>query len=132
MRDAAFRQASEERPGAVHLELPEDIAADDAGTLQPLEPLMKRRPVAEAKGEETAAPSRLAGVRSNRSSDRPGPETGPTSNVALGGGRRSGHEGGGDDPRGQAAAAPDRRWCKPQDDAKNATRVCGQRRHPFL
>jgi acetolactate synthase I/II/III large subunit len=47
---AAFRLASEERPGAVHLELPEDIAADDASELTPFEPIMKRRPIAEDKG----------------------------------------------------------------------------------
>ena len=44
----AFRLAEEERPGATHLELPEDIAAEDVDT-----PLLTasavRRPIAEEK-----------------------------------------------------------------------------------
>jgi acetolactate synthase-1/2/3 large subunit len=45
----AFRVAMEERPGAVHLELPEDIAAEEVGEL-PLFPNGKiRRPAAEEK-----------------------------------------------------------------------------------
>ncbi len=45
----AFRVAMEERPGATHLELPEDIAAEEVGEL-PLFPNGKiRRPAAEEK-----------------------------------------------------------------------------------
>lgn len=45
----AFRIAMEERPGAVHLELPEDVAAEDADQTE-LFPVEKvRRPVAEEK-----------------------------------------------------------------------------------
>ena len=44
----AFRLAQEEKPGAVHLELPEDIAAEE--TDEPLIPAsLVRRPVAEDK-----------------------------------------------------------------------------------
>ncbi|MEX2498138.1 MAG: acetolactate synthase large subunit [Wenzhouxiangellaceae bacterium] len=45
----AFRQAEEERPGAVHLELPEDIAREDADGLKPLQASLTRRPIAEEK-----------------------------------------------------------------------------------
>jgi len=45
----AFRRAEEERPGAVHLELPEDIARDPADDLEPLTASRTRRPVAEEK-----------------------------------------------------------------------------------
>ncbi|MFU8877370.1 MAG: acetolactate synthase large subunit, partial [Wenzhouxiangellaceae bacterium] len=45
----AFRQAEEERPGAVHLELPEDIAREDADGLKPLKASLTRRPIAEEK-----------------------------------------------------------------------------------
>jgi len=45
----AFRRAEEERPGAVHLELPEDIAREDAAGLKPLVASQTRRPVAEEK-----------------------------------------------------------------------------------
>ncbi len=49
----AFRQAQEEKPGAVHLELPEDIAAEETD-----EPLISaslvRRPIAEAKAVRAA------------------------------------------------------------------------------
>jgi acetolactate synthase-1/2/3 large subunit len=44
----AFRLAEEERPGATHLELPEDIAPD-ATTAKPLNSSYVRRPTAEAK-----------------------------------------------------------------------------------
>ncbi|MBY8964823.1 acetolactate synthase large subunit [Algiphilus sp. NNCM1] len=44
----AFRQADEERPGATHLELPEDIAAEDVDE-QPIPASDVRRPVAEHK-----------------------------------------------------------------------------------
>ncbi len=44
----AFRQAAEEKPGATHLELPEDIAAED--TLRvPIAASFARRPIAESK-----------------------------------------------------------------------------------
>ena len=44
----AFRLAHEERPGAVHIELPEDIAVET--TTQPLlSPSLTRRPIAEYK-----------------------------------------------------------------------------------
>ncbi len=49
----AFRQAQEEKPGAVHLELPEDIAAEE--TDEPLIPAsLVRRPIAEAKAVRAA------------------------------------------------------------------------------
>lgn len=44
----AFRLAEEERPGAVHLELPEDIAAEDTDATL-LHVTKPRRPIAEAK-----------------------------------------------------------------------------------
>ncbi|AKF05952.1 acetolactate synthase large subunit [Sandaracinus amylolyticus] len=44
----AFRCAEEERPGAVHLELPEDIARDPGGAPL-LEPAATRRPIADDK-----------------------------------------------------------------------------------
>lgn len=49
----AFRQAEEERPGAVHLELPEDIARDPCEA-QVLAPPAGRRPVAEDKAIDRA------------------------------------------------------------------------------
>jgi acetolactate synthase-1/2/3 large subunit len=50
----ALRQAEQERPGAVHLELPEDIARDP--TSAPLLPAsLSRRPVAEDKALAAAA-----------------------------------------------------------------------------
>ena len=53
----AFRLAQEERPGAVHLELPEDIAREEVD--EPLQPAsLVRRPIAEAKSI-TAAVTRL-------------------------------------------------------------------------
>ncbi len=45
----AFRLASEERPGAVHLELPEDIAAEQVENANPIPASFVRRPVAEAQ-----------------------------------------------------------------------------------
>lgn len=49
----AFRLAQEEKPGAVHLELPEDIAAEE--TDEPLIPAsMVRRPTAEFKAIDAA------------------------------------------------------------------------------
>ena len=44
----AFRVAREERPGAVHLELPEDIAREEADVSLPTASLV-RRPIAEAQ-----------------------------------------------------------------------------------
>ncbi|MCS1410495.1 MAG: Acetolactate synthase, catabolic [Verrucomicrobia subdivision 3 bacterium] len=49
----AFRIAEEERPGAVHLELPEDIAVE-ATIAQPLQPSLVRRPTVEAKSVQHA------------------------------------------------------------------------------
>jgi acetolactate synthase-1/2/3 large subunit len=49
----AFRLAEEERPGAVHLELPEDIAAETSS--EPIIPASShRRPIAEEKGVRNA------------------------------------------------------------------------------
>ncbi|MEP2180198.1 MAG: thiamine pyrophosphate-binding protein, partial [Marinomonas sp.] len=44
----AFRLAEEEKPGAVHIELPEDIAEEPAST-RPINPSVARRPSAETK-----------------------------------------------------------------------------------
>jgi acetolactate synthase-1/2/3 large subunit len=69
----SFRLAEGERPGAVHLELPEDIA--DEQTDEPLIPAsMHRRPTAEAKGvalavamiEAAKQPLLLIGAGANR------------------------------------------------------------------
>jgi acetolactate synthase I/II/III large subunit len=69
----AFRLAEEERPGAVHLELPEDIAEED--TQAHLIPASDhRRPVAEEKGvrhavdmiEKSVKPLLLVGAGANR------------------------------------------------------------------
>ena len=69
----AFRLAEEERPGAVHLELPEDIAAEDTDT--PLFPRDRvRRPIAEEKAirkavemvERAHRPLLLIGAGANR------------------------------------------------------------------
>ncbi|MAI07164.1 MAG: acetolactate synthase large subunit [Alphaproteobacteria bacterium TMED87] len=49
----AFRLAEEEKPGAVHLELPEDIA-DEQTNSSPLSRSMVRRPVAEFKSVKEA------------------------------------------------------------------------------
>ncbi len=45
----AFRLAEEERPGAVHLELPEDVADEQARDAVPVPASLVRRPVAEEK-----------------------------------------------------------------------------------
>lgn len=50
----AFRLAATERPGVAHLELPEDVAEEDASACQPLPAVDPRRPVAEAKAVEAA------------------------------------------------------------------------------
>ncbi len=69
----AFRRAEEERPGATHLELPEDIA--DEETAAPLTPASQsRRPIAEDKSIRIAAeaiararrPLLLIGAGANR------------------------------------------------------------------
>jgi acetolactate synthase I/II/III large subunit len=71
----AFRRAQQERPGAVHLELPEDIASeetDDATFLFPVE--KTRRPAADGKAVAAAAevierarrPLLLIGAGANR------------------------------------------------------------------
>ena len=44
----ALRIAEQEKPGATHLELPEDIA-DESSDEQPIKPSSVRRPVAEFK-----------------------------------------------------------------------------------
>ncbi|MBU3023588.1 acetolactate synthase large subunit [Aestuariibacter sp. A3R04] len=69
----AFRIAAEERPGAVHIELPEDIAAEI--TSAPLlSPSYSRRPIAEYKAiaaatsmiESASSPLLLIGAGANR------------------------------------------------------------------
>ncbi|MFT5466907.1 MAG: acetolactate synthase-1/2/3 large subunit [Verrucomicrobiales bacterium] len=49
----AFRLAEEERPGAVHLELPEDIAAEETD-MEPLPASRARRPTVESKSVDHA------------------------------------------------------------------------------
>lgn len=69
----AFRVAEEERPGAVHVELPEDVAAEDTDAT-PLAVSKVRRPVAEEKAVIAAAemiqaaksPLLLVGAGANR------------------------------------------------------------------
>lgn len=69
----AFRHAEEERPGATHLELPEDIAREHS-TMPVLEPSYTRRPIAEEKAVRQAAeaiaaarkPLLLIGAGANR------------------------------------------------------------------
>ena len=69
----AFRKAQEERPGAVHLELPEDIAHEDSDAAV-IEPSITRRPVAEAKAigraveliSQAKQPLLLIGAGANR------------------------------------------------------------------
>jgi len=69
----AFRLAHEERPGAVHIELPEDVASEE--TSAPLIPAsMVRRPIAEYKAidravamiQEASCPVLLIGAGANR------------------------------------------------------------------
>lgn len=71
----AFKVAREERPGAVHLELPEDIASDPVDeAILPIAHLSPRRPVAEAKAisqavsliEQATHPLILIGAGANR------------------------------------------------------------------
>jgi acetolactate synthase-1/2/3 large subunit len=69
----AFRLAEEERPGAAHLEFPEDICEEEV-TLQPFKASAHRRPIAEDKGvdaaikmiEEAKSPLLLIGAGANR------------------------------------------------------------------
>ena len=69
----AFRISQEERPGAAHLELPEDVAGEKADS-QPLPRSRARRPVAEGKAikqavemiEKAKNPLLLIGAGSNR------------------------------------------------------------------
>ena len=58
----AFKTAERERPGAVHLELPEDVAREDAGDLQPQTRTLLRRPLPDGAALDTAA----AAIRSAR------------------------------------------------------------------
>jgi acetolactate synthase I/II/III large subunit len=69
----AFRLAEEEKPGAVHLELPEDIA-DERTSSRPIERSVARRPSAEPKAvrqavealENAKAPILVIGAGANR------------------------------------------------------------------
>lgn len=69
----AIRVAEEEKPGAVHLELPEDVAAEDSNQ-RPVPRSYVRRPVAEAKAiraaiariEAATAPLLVIGAGANR------------------------------------------------------------------
>ena len=69
----AFRISQEERPGAAHLELPEDVAAEES-TVLPLPRSRARRPIAEEKAvknavdmiENSKRPLLLIGAGSNR------------------------------------------------------------------
>ncbi len=71
----AFRVAKEERPGAVHLEFPEDIA-DEQTDARPIPQSLTRRPCAEGKAikravdmiEEAKHPLLLVGAGANRKS----------------------------------------------------------------
>ena len=62
VRDA-FRVAQEERPGPVHLELPEDIAAESPGEVALVPPHPVDRPVPAARAIERAAELILAARR---------------------------------------------------------------------
>ncbi|QRK10422.1 acetolactate synthase large subunit [Archangium violaceum] len=69
----AFRRAQEERPGATHLELPEDVARESTEAA-PLAPMVHRRPVADeasiAQAVEAIASARrpllMIGAGANR------------------------------------------------------------------
>jgi len=69
----AIRLAEEEKPGAVHLELPEDIAAEHTDST-PIAPSLSRRPVAERKAiraavsriEHAHSPILVIGAGANR------------------------------------------------------------------
>lgn len=70
----AFRQATQERPGAVHLELPEDIAAEETDNFHIFEKNNSRRPHADATAiakavsmiESAKNPLVLIGAGANR------------------------------------------------------------------
>ena len=70
----AFRLAEEERPGAVHIELPEDIAAEKVSRTDLIPPNPTRRPVLEEKALASAVemihtanhPLLLVGAGANR------------------------------------------------------------------
>ncbi|MEM1147926.1 MAG: acetolactate synthase large subunit [Pseudomonadota bacterium] len=49
----AIRLAEEEKPGATHIEFPEDVAAEQTNSV-PIKPSLTRRPVAEAKAIRAA------------------------------------------------------------------------------
>ncbi|MEQ8651357.1 MAG: acetolactate synthase large subunit [Kiloniellales bacterium] len=69
----AFRLAEEEKPGAVHLELPEDIAGEETAS-RPIPPSLTRRPVPEHKAiraavkrlEQATCPILVIGAGANR------------------------------------------------------------------
>ena len=69
----AFREAEEERPGAVHIELPEDVA-DDIVESRPFEVKKNRRPIADEKAilkaveliQNAKSPLLLIGAGANR------------------------------------------------------------------
>ncbi|HEX7856547.1 MAG TPA: acetolactate synthase large subunit [Sphingobium sp.] len=71
----AFRLAEEEKPGATHLEFPEDIAEEKTDSL-PIKPSIARRPSAEPKAvraavrklEEASRPVLVIGAGANRKS----------------------------------------------------------------
>ncbi len=70
----AFRIAIEERPGATHIELPEDIAAEEVDNPTVFEPVGSRRPVPDDKAimlaakmiDESKNPLLLIGAAANR------------------------------------------------------------------
>jgi acetolactate synthase-1/2/3 large subunit len=59
----AFRVAQQERPGPVHLELPEDVAKEDASNLQPIPRHPIEMPVAHPAALDRAAAMILASER---------------------------------------------------------------------
>ena len=69
----AFRLAEEEKPGATHIEFPEDVADEQTDSV-PLKPSIARRPSAEAKAvraavkklEDARAPVLVIGAGANR------------------------------------------------------------------
>ena len=69
----AFRLAEEEKPGATHIEFPEDVADEQTDSV-PLKPSVARRPSAEAKAvraavkklEDAKAPILVIGAGANR------------------------------------------------------------------
>jgi len=69
----AFRLAQEEKPGATHLELPEDVASEET-TERPVSASLVRRPIAEEKSirgaiqsiSEAKSPILLIGAGANR------------------------------------------------------------------